>query len=72
MIHHNYIHDNYTKSNNVGLYPDEMTHNFIIFENVVYNANTAYQFNQPSLYNLVYNNTDITPTELQTRISKVF
>ena len=57
LIHHNYIHDNYTKSNNVGLYPDEMTHNFIIYENVVYNANTAYQFNQPSLYNLVYNNT---------------
>ena len=42
----------------MGLYPDEMTHNLIIFNNVIWNIkDKALQRNQPSLYNLVYNNT---------------
>ena len=60
LIHHNFIHDSYNPSstNDNGLYPDEMTHNLIIFNNVVWNVKSnAMQLNQPSLYNLVYNNT---------------
>ena len=60
LIHHNYIHDSYNPNvtNDMGLYPDEMTHNLIIFNNVIWNIkDKALQLNQPSLYNLVYNNT---------------
>ena len=60
LIHHNAIHDSYNPnaSNDMGLYLDEMTHNMIIFNNVIWNVkNYAMCVNQPSLYNLVYNNT---------------
>ncbi len=60
MIHHNYIHDSFnpTTNNDNGLYTDEMTHNFIIFNNVIWRAKSnAICANQPSLYNLFYNNT---------------
>lgn len=60
LIHHNYIHDSYNPNttNDNGLYPDEMTHNFIMFNNVIWNVKSnAMCLNQPSLYNLVYNNT---------------
>ena len=58
LIHHNFIHDNYAGSNTMGLYPDEMTHNFIMYNNVIFNTKSnAIQLNTPSLYNLVYNNT---------------
>lgn len=58
LIHHNVVHDNYSKSNPVGIYLDEMSNNFIEFNNVSYNTNGySFQCNQPSMYNLVYNNT---------------
>lgn len=60
LIHHNYIHDSYNpnQTNDNGLYPDEMTHNFIIYKNVIWNVKSnAMCLNQPSIYNLVYNNT---------------
>ena len=57
LIHHNIIHDNHSAGNNNGFYPDEMTHNFIVYQNIVYGSKTGLVFNHPSLYNLAYNNT---------------
>lgn len=58
LIHHNWIHDNYGNSNNnAGLYLDEMSHNFIAYSNVIWNTIYPLQMNQPSIYNLAYNNT---------------
>lgn len=58
MIHHNILHDNYALGHCHGLYPDEMSNNYIMYQNIIYNVKgNGLMFNQPSLYNLAYNNT---------------
>jgi len=67
LIHHNVLHDNFAVGVNSGLYPDEMTQNYIMYGNIMYNAGRGatanatggamVHSNQASLYNLIYNNT---------------
>lgn len=58
VIAHNYVHDNHAVGNCNGIYLDEMSQNFIVYKNVVWNtASNAFCVNHPSAYNLVYNNT---------------
>ena len=56
-IAYNYLHDNLGKNNNVGIYLDNWTYNFIVHHNVINNTGTGLNINSPNNNHVIYNNT---------------
>lgn len=57
-IHHNWVHDNQAKGLAMGIYFDHLSHNAIVHHNAIWNiTGDAIRINNPSYFNLVYNNT---------------
>ena len=72
LIHHNFIHDNHTTANSNGFYLDEMSSNFIVFNNSMWNAGNAMCVNHPSMFNLIYNNTGYDKTTVSDTYTATF
>ena len=58
VIRYNRVHDNLAKGHTAGIYFDHLSHNVIVHHNVIWNVpGNPIQINNPSYFNLVYNNT---------------
>lgn len=58
VIRYNLVHDNHAGNCAMGIYFDHLSHNVIVHHNIVWNTGcTPIHINNPSYYNLVFNNT---------------
>jgi hypothetical protein len=56
-IAYNLVHDNLAPDENMGIYLDNGSRNFLVHHNIVYNVKVALNLNLPSTNNRVYSNT---------------
>ncbi len=56
-IAYNLMHDNKAANENIGLYLDNFSRNYLVHHNIVFNVDNALTLNLPSTGNRVYNNT---------------